>query len=136
MIKWPEVTNGDKTSSLAGLIDLYPTLCDMANLSVPNHVEGTSLTPILKDPNTSVKDAVFTQWFNSYSMRTDRYRFIKHYKPRKIHNADKDTMGIYEIYDHKTDPQENINKAYKTGNDELLHKLKKKMKDEGHYEFN
>ena len=33
---------GSKTNALVELVDLYPTLCDAANIPVPPEMEGTS----------------------------------------------------------------------------------------------
>ena len=54
---------GESTAALAELLDLYPTLAEMAGISadLPDNLEGVSLAPIVADPTTSVQDAAFTQ---------------------------------------------------------------------------
>lgn len=52
---------GARTSSLAELIDLYPTLLDLTGIPAPTGIEGVSLRPILQDPKSSVKNGAFTQ---------------------------------------------------------------------------
>ena len=37
-------------------VDLFPTLCELAGVSVPEHIDGKSLAPILEDTNASVKE--------------------------------------------------------------------------------
>lgn len=53
---------GAKTKALVELIDLYPTLCELAGIPVPEHVEGTSFKPLLEDPNKDWKTAAFSQF--------------------------------------------------------------------------
>lgn len=100
--------NGQASASLAELVDLYPTLCDLAGLPVPAVLEGSSLRPVLDDPRASVKSAAFTQarrgpdaknW--GRSVRTARWRCTE---------WDEGRNGI-ELYDHESDPGEFTNLA-------------------------
>src|SRR5688572_15173283 len=67
---------GRAVRGLAELVDLYPTLADLASLKPTAPVDGVSLAPMLQDPAATVKDAAFTQVRNGYSVRTDRWRYI------------------------------------------------------------
>lgn len=53
---------GRATGALVELIDMYPTLCDLAEVPVPKHVEGTSLAPLLDEPDRAWKTAAFGQF--------------------------------------------------------------------------
>jgi iduronate 2-sulfatase len=68
---------GVTARGLAELVDLYPTLADLAGLTPKGPVDGVSLAPMLQDPAATVKDAAFTQVRNGYSVRTDRWRYIE-----------------------------------------------------------
>lgn len=136
MIKVPEITTGEKTDALAGLIDIYPTLCALTGISAPETVEGESLIPLITGRKKKVKEEEFSFYGNSYSMRTDRYRFTKYFKPQKLRNTGgADKTGIYELYDHQNDPDENFNIAYEPGNADLVKALEKRMEEKGFYEF-
>ncbi|NJN49895.1 MAG: sulfatase-like hydrolase/transferase [Polaribacter sp.] len=84
--------NGRKSNSLVELIDIYPTLCDLANISIPKIIQGKTLKPIFVDEKVKVKDVAFSQFprgpkedyldFYSinrmgYAMRTDEYRYVR-----------------------------------------------------------
>jgi len=107
-------TAGTRNDALVEFVDVYPTLAQLCGLSVPGHLEGTSLVPLLRKTATSVKTAAFSQYPRSahgsplmgYSMRTERYRFT-----RWVHRDDHAKVDAVELYDHQTDPQENVNIA-------------------------
>lgn len=120
---------GKHSDSLVEFVDIYPTLVELAGLPLPDHLEGKSLQPVLKDPQTELKSAAFSQYprtvsgkrLMGYSMRTDRYRFtrwVDRYEPTKVEAV--------ELYDHATDPQENVNIAGDEANQELVERLTKK----------
>ncbi len=70
-------------------IDIYPTLAELAGLTPPATVDGSSFAHLLRSPNAPGKSAAFSYW-NNTSMRTDRYRLIVGPK--------------VELYDYQTDP--------------------------------
>jgi len=66
MIIWtPDMKQrGQKTDALVELVDIYPTLCELADVTKPEHLEGKSFVPLLDDPNQKWKDAAFSQFPN------------------------------------------------------------------------
>ncbi|WP_411831036.1 sulfatase [Mariniflexile sp. AS56] len=58
----PKETRGKKTDALVELVDIYPTLCDIAGLQIPKTVEGYSFKELIKDPNKTWKTAAFSQF--------------------------------------------------------------------------
>src|SRR5690606_29131292 len=48
--------------SVVELLDIYPTLVELAGLPVPDHLQGKSLVPILKNPQAKVKEVAMSQW--------------------------------------------------------------------------
>ncbi len=97
-------SQGKRTTALAELVDLYPTLARLCELKdVPDYLDGMNLIPVLQDPNTSVKNAAFTQLrrggFDGYSVRTTRFRFTQ---------WDEGKRGE-QLYDLLADPNESRN---------------------------
>jgi iduronate 2-sulfatase len=117
---------GTYTDGLVELIDLYPTLCELNRLDIPEELEGTSFAPLLKNPFQPWKKAVFSRakpkGVQGYTMRIPRYRYTEW--------RDNENIITVEIYDHINDPQENINIAQQTEFSELSKKLKAQF-DEG-----
>ncbi|RBP47578.1 arylsulfatase A-like enzyme [Roseimicrobium gellanilyticum] len=99
---------GKRSTSLVELLDVYPTLCDLAGLPAPDVLQGKSLRSVLEDPGVSIHDAAFTQarrgknaeyW--GRTVRTKRWRCTE---------WDEGRNGI-ELYDHDADPHEYKNLA-------------------------
>ena len=56
---------GQKTpDALVELLDMYPTLCELAGLPLPKHLAGRSFVPLLNDPNQKWKTAAISQFPN------------------------------------------------------------------------
>ncbi|HNQ90663.1 MAG TPA: sulfatase [Verrucomicrobiota bacterium] len=122
-------TAGQHTDALVEFVDIYPTLCELAGLPLPGHLEGTSLKPLLDDPKRPWKSAAFSQYprpngksgvgpLMGYTMRTDRYRFTVW-----VGRNDHSQVDAIELYDHQTDPQENLNVAMLPANQALVEQL-------------
>jgi len=104
----PGMKKGVKTKSLAEFVDIYPTLCDLAGLEKPSHLEGQSLLPILKNPKAEVNKVAISQYprgkslgydskneIMGYSMRTGDYRFTRWQKYENL-----EEVIAVELYDH------------------------------------
>ncbi len=88
---------GRASDAIVETIDIYPTLCRMAGLEVPDHLHGQSLVPQLE--NASLMGHTAVSYTSARTIRTDRYRLIEH------------PDGFVELYDHLTDPGEISNIA-------------------------
>ena len=122
VIRAPAVgPGGKKTASLAEMIDLFPTLTELCGLPNPPHLDGTSLVPVLKDANATVKTAALTQhprpalyWGGGpqalpkvmgYGLKTDRWSY---HEWRDFQTGE---VVARELYDEKADPLETVNLA-------------------------
>ena len=96
-------TAGKSTESLAELLDLYPTLCELTGVEAPEFAEGKSLVPILRDPTAKVHEMAVSQYYRrpaadeeymGYAMRTDKYRYVEW---RDFKTGE---MKAQELYEH------------------------------------
>jgi len=55
---------GESTSALVELVDIYPTLCELAGLPKPAHLAGESFVPLLDDPKRKWKNHALSQFPN------------------------------------------------------------------------
>lgn len=99
IVRAPGIAGGVKTDGLTELIDLYPTLCELAGLPIPSHVQGRSLVPLLKDPSMKWSEQAISRFGPGDSIRTATHRFTE-YTGRATGRM---------LYDHRTDPGENVN---------------------------
>jgi len=108
----PGATQGERSSALVELVDVYPTLCDLVGLRQPNHLQGTSLIPLVRDPRLAWKKGVFSRIGDAETLRTERYRFTRYAKPNP--EGDRQHLpnrGACELFDLQSDPRENVNVA-------------------------
>jgi uncharacterized sulfatase len=98
-------TAGQASTRPVELVDLYPTLADLAGLAPTKGLEGFSVRPLIEDPKAAWSHAAFTQVqrgaYPGYSARTERWRYTE---------WDDGAKGR-ELYDHDTDPHELNNLA-------------------------
>jgi len=96
----PGVTKAQRCSQPAELLDIYPTLVDLAGLPTRDDLEGVSLSPQLADARTPrIRPAITSHNQGNHAVRSERWRFI--------HYAD----GTEELYDMQADPDEWTNLA-------------------------
>lgn len=116
--------NGQRSASLVELLDVYPTLCDLAGVPAPASLQGKSLRAVLNDPRVTLHEAAFTEarrgpaaeyW--GRSVRTARWRYTEW-------NGGRD--GV-ELYDHDADPHEFTNLASNPRHAETLAGLKRRL---------
>jgi arylsulfatase A-like enzyme len=103
MIIAPGVTKaGGVCERTVDYMSIYPTLCDLAGIPIPKHVQGPSLRPLLENPKAAWdRPAVTTHEFNNHAVRTEQWRYIRY------------NNGDEELYDHTKDPLEWTNLAGK-----------------------
>ena len=114
---------GESTAALAGLIDLYPTLAELAGLETPNGLDGVSLVPVLDDPEASVRESVLSEAAgktHGVSVRTDRYRYTEY-------RRDDGTAAARLLFDYQTDPREMRNLADDPASEDIIAALSKQL---------
>lgn len=98
----PEGTpRGGQVERIVSLVDIFPTLADLAGIPAPGYLDGNSLVPLLENPGTEWEyPAITTYDYDEFSVRTENFRYIRYID------------GGEELYDHRNDPEEWINRAY------------------------
>jgi iduronate 2-sulfatase len=105
ILRVPGRTGGERSAALVESVDLYPTLCALAGLPVPEHCDGLDLQPLLEDQDHELRAVAYGRFAMGDTLRSDRYRYT-------VFHADRgqgDQMLGEMLYDHHADPEETVN---------------------------
>ena len=103
---------GANTDAIVETVDIFPTLCDLAEIETPEYAHGSSLKEILVNPNATGHYAI------SYNNKASTIRTSTH---RMTLHQD----GFVELYNHTTREKETKNIAEEYP--ELVKELKVKL---------
>ncbi|MFT6816162.1 MAG: iduronate 2-sulfatase, partial [Sphingobacteriales bacterium] len=111
---------GAQTFEITELVDMFPTLCELAGIDKPNYLQGTSLLPLIENPKKEWKNAAFSQFhrrpkvtpdgkrYMGYSIRTKENHYVEWYYWDHL-KGEKGEFVTAELYDILNDPDENSN---------------------------
>jgi iduronate 2-sulfatase len=108
-------------SGLAEQVDIYPTLCDLAGLPKPKHLQGRSLKPMLDDPAAKGKQVAISTMIaphtkqRGHSLRTDAFRYIAWEGGEEL------------LYDLRTDADELHNLAKQPAQAERMNRMRQRL---------
>ena len=145
IIAGPGIKAG-KTSSLTEFVDVFPTICDLAGISIPKNLDGKSLKPLMLNNKTKGKEYSISQYprklkklqlaktgytnanMMGYSLRTDKYRYtiwMNNFTSKDTFNESQ--VYASEMYDYVKDPLEKINVVNDKNYTSISASLKSKM---------
>ena len=116
IVSAPGFARGKTTDGLTEFIDIYPSLCELAGLPKPDHLQGRSFAPLLKNPDAEWKPFAIGRFGNGDTIRTDRHRFTEY-------SDKKGTAVARMLYDHVNDPEEDRNVSEASANAALADRL-------------
>ena len=121
----------EKVSVTALNIDIAPTILALANLNIPNEMQGTDLTPVLKNQSITPRDYFWYEQHFGYEGKIPkvqgiigkRYKYVKYYEQKPAYIS---------LFDLKKDPYETKNLLFDKTYAKLIPELETKynaMKD-------
>ena len=141
IIRYPNQKNrGAQTHAITELVDLFPTLCELAEIEVPKYMQGVSLVPLIENPKLNWKSAAFSQFhrrpkvsadgkrYMGYSLNTPDYHYIEWYT-WDHKSGTKGSLKDIELYDRKNDPHERVNISQKIELDDVKKELSNQLAD-------
>lgn len=105
LVKVPEVTTGKSTDSIVEFIDVYPSLCELAGIDLPGHLEGESFVSLMNGGKRK-KDYAISKYHNGITLVKGDYFYTEW----------TDDKGVAEnrmLFNRATDPMELDNLAEK-----------------------
>jgi iduronate 2-sulfatase len=127
-----------EAKGLVELVDIFPSLCELAGIPVEDYLQGLSFVPLMENPDQEWKEAVFSQFhrrpqvaydggrYMGYSVRTKDFHYIQwHTWDNKMKQAGDSVEA--ELYDHRVDPNETKNRVADGAYQEILPVLKGHM---------
>jgi iduronate 2-sulfatase len=91
------------TNSIAELVDIYPTLCELTAGESPTHLQGSSLVSALESPGKLFKNKALARYQKGETLIVDQLFYTEwHQKGKAVSKM---------LYNHETDPNETINLA-------------------------
>jgi len=87
IVHWPGglKQKGQVSHSLVSAIDLAPTILDLAGLTSPHSFQGISMTPLLADPDASIRAYAFAE--HNWHAQIAHERMVRHGDYMYIRNA-------------------------------------------------
>lgn len=102
IVKVPGKYAGQKTAALTEFIDIYPSLCELCGLEVPEHCQGESFVPLLKEPTAKGKPFAIGRFGTGDTIRSDNFRYTEY-------SGKQQDVEAKMLYDHEHDPAEDNN---------------------------
>jgi arylsulfatase A-like enzyme len=127
----PGLHAGGRVEQLVSLIDLPPTLCDAAGITVPAHMQGHSMLPLARGETAAWPDDVFVQISESQvgrAVRTQRWKYaVTAPDADGWHDSAASTYVESQLYDLQADPYELTNLAGLDSHRELADVLRARL---------
>jgi arylsulfatase A-like enzyme len=120
IVRAPGVEAGAVSKQPVSLIDVYPSLVDLAGLPVPEFLDGKSVKPQLKDPTAKRSPAISIYGEGNTSIRSEDWRYIRY------------EDGSEELYQHNKDPNEWSNLAGNPEHEKIKKRLAKFLPKDPH----
>ena len=106
IVRIPGANSAETRNTTVELIDLYPTLCELNGVPIPEHVQGKSFLNTFDDPGYQHKNFTYSRYFDGESVKRDSIRYT-------MYLNDYNEIEGEMLYDHGSDPMENKNIAAK-----------------------
>ena len=122
ILRAPGQPKNIKTDALIEYVDIYPTLCELAGLKAPFHLQGKSFAPLAENPDLPWKKEVYCRWIKGETIVTQSHTYTEWFS----NSAGEATARM--LYNLQDDPEETVNISEKVENKMLVQQLSEKLK--------
>jgi arylsulfatase A-like enzyme len=119
LLAGPGIPTAETRESFCYLQDIFPTLCDLAGLDIPQSVDARSLLPALHDPEAHVREELYLAYKDLHrAVHDGRYKLVEYDVEGTRHSR---------LFDEIRDPLEQCNLAEDSAYAETLHRLRTRL---------
>ncbi|MEX2264834.1 MAG: sulfatase-like hydrolase/transferase [Bryobacteraceae bacterium] len=114
----PGIPKGS-SDALAYLLDVFPTVVDIAGGGIPSGLDGKSLKPLIEGKSAKVRDSLFTAYREvQRSVRDDRWKMIRYPQINRT-----------QLFDLRSDPDERNDLGGRQDQQERIERLTALMRE-------
>ncbi len=133
IIHWPDgIKPASVSKQLVQNIDLAPTILELANIDIPNKMQGKSLKPLLTGNSPdNWRDAVYYHYYDHYDYGEEPIKIPRHYgiRTHRFTLAHYYMMDMWEMFDLKNDPEQLTNVYGQKEYIDAQRRLKEKIRE-------
>ncbi len=124
---------GRKIDALSYIHDIFPTVCDMTNITIPGSVNGKSLVPVIDNKKETVRNETYhayKQFQRAY--RKGDYKLIEYVRANDLHwKYGEQIRGsrVTQLFNIKKDPWETQDLSFFPESKDVLLKMQQEMKE-------
>jgi arylsulfatase A-like enzyme len=115
----PGIPKGQKSDALVYLLDIFPTLCDLSGVEIPESVEGQSLAGCIEDPAAAGREWLYLAYGQSIRGVTNGVHKLIEYSA----GGERAT----QLFNLQADPAETHNLTDDAGQGERIGQMRAKM---------
>lgn len=116
----PGIPSGQRCETYAYLTDIFPTICDLIHVDIPDSVEGISLVPALSRPETHVRDSLYFAYAGLIrSVQDERFKLIEYAYDGRL---------MTQLFDVVNDPNEMRNLAADPSKKDIVAGLRRQLR--------
>ena len=121
ILKVPGTSQVKASSQVVEYVDINPTICELAGLELPAHLQGNSFKELLYDAEAFSDGIAICQWFAGVTTIRENWFYTEWI-------SDSDSAYARMLYDHRVDPGENVNISEREENSSVISDLSAEMR--------
>ena len=139
IVSSPGMKKNVKSDALVEYVDIYPTLSEIAGLTPPDYIHGKSFVPLLKNPELSFKDEIYSRYQFREVVQDKEYSYheILYYPETKKNkygakthvSGSKIVVAQKMLFDMRNDKIQSIDISSFPENQTLVDRYSKKLKE-------
>jgi len=104
LVAGPGIEGGRASEALVELIDIHPTICELAGLPPQAHIDARSIVPLLRGETAQHRTEAVGAIRNFRCIRTNKHKLIQNYNDRvELYDLESDPGEVHNVADDQPD---------------------------------